>query len=124
MATESTDECAAAGCAKDEEGCYDWPINQKPPTRIRPAMFMPRWASRRLLEIKNIRVERVRDISPADCYAEGIRVWERDRICQPNENRMTGEIYRDAYLKLFFNINAKSEIKNPWVWVIDYMRVE
>jgi hypothetical protein len=44
-------------------------------TRWKSPRFMPRWASRMSLELTDLRVQRVRSISEADAYAEGIEPW-------------------------------------------------
>ena len=86
--------------------------------RWRPSIFMPRWASRITLEITEVRVERLQEISEEDARAEGVR--------PVNEQvELLGE-YRIGYVKLWDSLNAKRGLgwdKNPWVWVIGFKRV-
>lgn len=84
------------------------------PLRWRPSIHMPRWASRILLEIVDIRMERLQDISPDDCIAEGS--W-------PIEKREFGRGHEavSAYRELWDRINGpESWGQNPWVWVIEF----
>ena len=83
-------------------------------TRWRPSLFMPRWASRITLEITNVRVERLQEISEADAWAEGI----------DGEQLFRAQGYApDAYRQLWESINgAGSWAANPWVWVIEFKR--
>lgn len=71
MASESTDELEKMQWPhKDGDGIYRWDDCESP-LRWRPSIFMPRWASRITLEITDIRVERVQDITEADAKVEG-----------------------------------------------------
>lgn len=87
--------------------------------KVRPAIFMPRWASRILLEIVSTRLERLQDISQSDIDAEigkGTFAWE-DK----------GENYPHYFACLWDSINAKrgySWESNPFVWVIEFKKVE
>lgn len=81
----------------------------------KPSIHMPRWASRILLEITNVRVERLQDISEADATAEGT----------PHSlNHPAGRTATENYLHLWECINGDDSWElNPWVWVIEFKRV-
>lgn len=73
----------------------------------KPSIHMPRWASRIILEITNIRVERVQDISQTDVMAEGTQG-------------------KRSFANLWDSINAARGYgwdANPWVWVVEFRRV-
>jgi hypothetical protein len=94
------------------------------PTPWRPSIHMPRWASRILLEITEVRVERLQDISEADAGAEGVLGWDYKRSGVPrwDEPRSTN---RDEFRKLWQSINGPSAWDaNPWVWAISFRRLK
>jgi len=97
--------------------------------RWTPSIHMPRWASRILLEIVSVRVERLQDISEADCWAEGIDAVDGslgDMKIIDLARRMN-RCFEDAaptYAALWEQINgAGSWDANPWVWVVEFKRV-
>lgn len=110
---QSTDDAMKANLPLDEEGSYHWEPG-KAPTRWRPSIFMPRWASRITLEIKNVRVERLNEISDDDAMAEGVEhFWSTPRPAVAN------------FWRLWESINGPgSWDANPWVWVIEFKREE
>lgn len=94
--------------------------NLKPLEEIRwtPSIHMPRWASRILLEITNVRVERLKDISEEDAKAEGVSPPART-ITPPEA------VYRVGFGELWRSIYGDENWeKNPWVWVIELKRVQ
>lgn len=81
----------------------------------RPSIHMPRWASRILLEITNVRVERLKSISDGDAIREG---------CSTADMK-SGDCVADVFARLWASIyGAESWNANPWVWVIEFKRVE
>lgn len=81
----------------------------------RPSLFMPRAASRLLLEITDVRVQRLQDISEADAQAEGIT----------NAECLECDGWRNAYSRLWELINgAGSWDANPWVWALTFKRLD
>lgn len=92
----------------------------------KPSIFMPKAASRIKLEIINIRVERVQDISEKDAINEGAELKERTYgssfTCDSCKTfHGTAKL---AYQFLWESINGKdSWSKNPWVWVIEFKKL-
>lgn len=90
-----------------------------------PSIHMPRWASRILLEITDVRVERLNSISQEDAQAEGLELtgW-RPTYSDPDSG---GEVMTpyDNFAELWSSIYGEEGWKsNPWVWVIEFKRVE
>ena len=93
----------------------------------KPSIHMPRAASRILLEITDVRAERLNTISEEDARAEGIidggclNCGEPEPCgCVNPEPDAT-----DAFAYLWQSIyGQESWNANPWVWVIEFKRVE
>ena len=93
----------------------------------RPSVHMPRHASRITLEITNIRVERLQDISEADAMAEGVnsRLVVRNSSCHYIEPPTDTYSYIASYIPLWESANGKGSWDwNPWVWVIEFKKLE
>ncbi|HDC4620396.1 hypothetical protein [Enterobacter asburiae] len=92
--------------------------------RWTPSIHMPRWASRLMLEITGVRVERLRSISQADAIAEGappshpsIDAVSRDYGYPDFSRSWYGQTWQSIYGEESWNAN-------PWVWVIEFKHVE
>lgn len=83
----------------------------------RPSIHMPRWASRILLEITDVRVERLNSISEEDAGREGYPA-----VPAPYGGHMDKWLW---FRQLWDGIYPEQSFKhNPWVWVISFKRVE
>lgn len=99
--------------------------------RWRPAIHMPRWASRITLAVTDVRVQRLQDISEDDAKAEGVERLKSGRGYYSVEHGKAAVhfgVYHDyakeAFAELWNSINgATSWEANPWVWAISF-RVE
>lgn len=96
--------------------------------RWRPSIHMPRWASRITLEITGVRVERLQEISEEDAKSEGVEFSSAvaSFICDTPAMRADRKsAYRSAFVDLWESINGPgSWDANPWVWVIEFRRLE
>lgn len=89
-----------------------------------PSIHMPRWASRLTLEVTEVRVERLQDISEADAQAEGIERSKEfpDRFLTPAGDYAVPVV---AYQRLWNGIHGKDAWDaNPWVAVVSFRRLD
>ncbi|EGZ4386321.1 hypothetical protein YX36_004054 [Salmonella enterica subsp. enterica serovar Javiana] len=100
--------CSALLYAADGNGPY---------RKWTPSIHMPRWASRITLEITDVRVERLRGLSEEDAKSEGI-IPSAGGVLPGWEYRIN---FRDLWMDIYGTDNWEA---NPWVWVIEFKRVE
>ncbi len=92
--------------------------------RWRPSIHMPRSLSRILLEVTDVRVERLQAITDEQCVVEGIGL--NDSAIGVKMTVPQGEsLPRFMFQELWKSINgADSWDANPWVWVVEFKRIE
>lgn len=77
----------------------------------KPSIHMPRWASRITLEIVQVRVELLQDISQEDARKEGMHC----PYCETEKG-----LFENLWNKIH---GPDAWDKNPWVWVIEFRRI-
>lgn len=103
----------------DESGYGSGYVEYKASCRINPdqilwtpSIHMPRWASRILLEITDVRVERLNDISIEDAIAEGTGI------------QVDSAMAIMEYSLIWESINGPGSWSvNPWVWCLTFKRI-
>lgn len=103
----------------DDDGIMKW----------KPSIYMPKKRARIFLEVTNVRVERLRDISEEDAIAEGFGPVINDKYPAPgkfinhlNNHHMFNAI--DSFASMWVKLNGKGAWKsNPWVWVYEFKQV-
>jgi hypothetical protein len=99
---------------------------RKKGNRWRSPIHMPRWASRIILEVESVRVERLQDITSDDALAEGVDTNPDSYIAtidgKPAKTVAISAAYAFGYL--WDSIHGRGAWKaNPWVWVAGFKRV-
>lgn len=95
----------------------------------KPSIHMPRAASRILLEITDVRVERLQDISDAEIEREGIDLdaladgQDRYDMCHAGSGAEGRPTLRTAWRHLWETTGGDWDA-NPWVWVVELKRVQ
>lgn len=98
----------------------------------RPSIHLPRWASRILLEVTDVRVERLQAITEDDARAEGVEpFFARFQEIGRDQRITTGELAADGEHRASFACtwdeiygDGASWKSNPWVWRIGFKRIE
>lgn len=107
--------------ADDDEPESNIPLTE--PFRWRPSIHMPRKHSRINLEIVDVRVERVQDITEAGARAEGVVGCARQNSYPRGTD---GQPDRAEFPILWDSINKSRGYgwdTNPWVWVVEFKRL-
>lgn len=85
--------------------------NGKHGTNWRPSIFMPRWATRLILPVVDVRPQRLHEISEEDALAEGV-----ERFDGPHTARAA---FADLWAAVY---GRASWDANPWVWAVTFRR--
>ena len=90
----------------------------------KPSIHMPKEAARIFLKVKDVRVERLQDITDEEAKREGSQPqnpFEYDVNKWPNKEHFK-EIWNSTVKKS--DIDRYGWDANPWVWVIEFERIE
>lgn len=102
----------------------------------KPSIFMPKDVCRLFLEVTNVRVERLHDISEDDAMDEGINKVTKDgslmKYCVYDKSDYSSVPWQDmpytakeCFFTLWESINGKESLEsNPWVWVYDFKSID
>lgn len=100
----------------------------------KPSIFMPKGSCRIKLEITDIRVERLQDISEDDAKSEGVEQYiysgRSSYFAYKDYLNRTPHSERDildatgSFISLWASINGEGSWEsNPWVWVISFKKI-
>lgn len=98
------------GPRRHEKGPH-YNAEDRPPMKWRPSIHQPRWASRFVRTLTQVRVERLQSITERDAELEGVT---------PNTDER--ELATEAFVRLWDSINGDRApwASNPWVWVLEW----
>ena len=108
------------------------PVFEQTKTPWKPSIHMPKTAARIWLEVEEVKVERLQDISEEDSYREGIKsdgLMVHCAVCNHGYHNGTDLICEDGFFytarssfqSLWHSINGVGSWEaNPWVWVVKF----
>lgn len=92
--------------------------------KYKPSIHMPRAGCRILLEITDVRVERLQDISADQCLAEGVQPFGDDNGFHIEDGKFYTDHPLETFAGLWQSINGiESWRANPWCWAVSFKRV-
>ena len=122
--------------SKVKDGLYLYKANPEHGSmKWKPSIHMPKVAARIWLEITNVKVERLQDISEGDAVKEGVESWVDERLkSKPtyykNYDTSDAESWYcsspvTSFETLWEKINGLGSFTtNPWVWVVEFRRIQ
>ncbi|UVM53542.1 hypothetical protein LOY37_14260 [Pseudomonas sp. B21-012] len=90
----------------------------------KPSIHMPRWASRILLEITAVRVERLQDITLEQAIAEGVDADMCRQYLETSPSRFECKAAAIHGFAGLWQSTGGNWDANPWVWVVEFKRIE
>ena len=122
-------ETFACGLCTDQPYAYrathapeDLEAGWHDPIKWKPSIHMPRAACRILLEITDVRVERLQDITYEQAAAEGVHRGPLREWCASDEGGNCHKYPVPAFRDLWQSVGGNWDA-NPWVWVVEFKRV-
>ncbi len=108
----------------ESEGCFVYKASHPRPERVRwtPSIHMPKAAARIWIKVKEVRLERLQDMTGQDILSEGVNchVHPKADYFDGNQNMMFAELW-DSTIKRT-DMERYGWDANPWVWVIEFER--
>jgi len=103
----------------DQSGAKNASLN-----KLRPPMFMPRWASRIQLELTSVTRSRLHDMTGSEAKLEGIQRDGQYWLGGPHKVKGTQKCFNsplEAYQDLYGSIYGRDVwAANPWVWRLEF----
>ena len=88
----------------------------------RPSIHMPKEAARLFLRVKAVRVERLQDMKAQDSLDEGVKLHLKEIVDGADPLLPFAKLWNSTINKGDFSKYCWSA--NPWVWVIEFERME
>lgn len=102
--------------------CADYDDYKFGVARYHPSIHMPKEAARIFFRVTGVKVERLQDITAAECVREGI---PKESLIEVGEDFTIGQ-----FSDLWDSTIKKKDLSlygweaNPWVWVYEFERIE
>lgn len=106
-------------------GCYMYRASDEiwGDAKWHPSIHMPKEAARIWIKVKDVRLERLQEITPQEAWKEGARCSCMSPVPDCSGNRT-------SFIDIWNSTIKKSDLDiygwdaNPWVWVIEFERCE
>lgn len=112
----------------ESEGCFVYKASHPRPERVSwtPSIHMPKVAARIWLKVRDVRVERLQDMTLDDFLAEGVAI--RPEAFNDPENAYLQA--REGFIHIWNHTVKKDDLENygwdanPWIWKIEFERCD